>query len=88
MTFQIKEQDLELIEFNPAFADLELSNEIEDADMLRATTAMSESWEETADLPIDKMCSDIKALIKVVERKSTYADFVFKTDIHNKSYLQ
>ena len=100
MTFSVTEQELELIEFvgiintsnfNPAFEDWELTDEeheIQDADMLRATTAMSESWEDETDLSIDKMIDDLGALIKVVERKSTYADFVFETDIHNNSYLQ
>ena len=100
MTYSVKEQELELVEFidtfsnnafNPAFEDWELTDEeheIQDADMLRSTIALSEAWDSNAEYSIDEMCEHLDALIAVVERKSDYNDFVNETNITNKSYLQ
>jgi len=77
-------------DFDPAFQDWELSDEeheIHDADMDRSFTVICEAWESEEEFTVDEMCEHLEALIKVVERKSTFIDFKNETNIYNKSYL-
>jgi len=68
--------------------DGDTAREIEDEDMLRSTIAMEEAWFKGKDTySIDDMCEHLEALLKVVDRKSTYADFITETNINSKIYI-
>jgi hypothetical protein len=62
--------------------------EIQEADMLRSTIALTEAWGGDKQFTTDEMCDHLDALIAVIARKSDYADFVESTNITNNSYLQ
>jgi len=75
--------------YNPLFEDSELTEievEMYNDELALASMAMEKSWDND-NLTIEEMCNQIDEMCLVLEKRSSYSNFIKQTNIKHNNFI-